>query len=99
MYYGNQYWHGRSLKVICVGVMVIEDNFLLKHYINYWEGNTCRKKWVAIVFLMKLQIKMRNVINDEEMSITVIKSQRIGSILFIFLCFCEVESISDGTRY
>lgn len=48
---------------------------------------------------MKLQIKMRNIINDEEMSITVIKSQRIGSILFIFLCFCEVESISDGTRY
>lgn len=34
---------GRSLKVICVGVMVIEYNFLLKHYINYWEDNTCRK--------------------------------------------------------
>lgn len=43
MYYGSQYWHERSLKVICVGVMVIEYNFLLKHYINYWEGNTCRK--------------------------------------------------------
>lgn len=43
MYYGSQYWHGRSLKVICVGVMVIEDSFLLKHYINYWEDKTCRK--------------------------------------------------------